>query len=459
MPLPSVQELTNTRNLKTLQVKEIADKARTAEGGGRLMSAEEIVVFDRLTEEIKALDTQLEQATAHYKREKELADLLTRLEQPAGRKTQPDQPGAEAARKDTVPATPYRGSSLRAFKGRDAEQRAYRCGMWARAVFFNDARAANECNLYGGGFVVRNSLSTAGNANILIPEEFSQAIIDLREQYGVFRRECRVQPMGRDTMVVPRRRGGVSVAFIGENATITPSSDPTWNGVRLTAKKLGGIALLSSEVDEDAVIDLADNLASEFAYALALKEDQCGFLGDGTSTYGGIRGLGNILVAGQSLVGAVDAATGHDTFAEIDTSDLAKVMAVLPAYVMSPKWYCSKVGAELVFGRIQAAAGGNTVVTLAEGVPQRTYMGYPIVISQVLPTSQGDLSDVPMLYFGDLAMAATLGNRRGITVALSGDRYFDSDQIGVKVTERVDIVVHDVGDTANAGPVVALVGE
>ena len=34
----------------------------------------------------------------------------------------------------------------------------------------------------------------------------------------------------------------------------------------------------------------------------------------------------------------------------------------------------------------------------------------------------------------------------------------DTDQIGVRGTARFDIVNHDVGDTTNAGPIVALCG-
>jgi hypothetical protein len=41
---------------------------------------------------------------------------------------------------------------------------------------------------------------------------------------------------------------------------------------------------------EDAIISIADDLAEEIVYAFSLKEDQCGFIGDGTSTYGGIVG-------------------------------------------------------------------------------------------------------------------------------------------------------------------------
>jgi HK97 family phage major capsid protein len=64
-----------------------------------------------------------------------------------------------------------------------------------------------------------------------------------------------------------------------------------------------------------------------------------------------------------------------------------------------------------------------------------------------------------MLLFGSPSAAMSMGTRRGVTLATSMDRYFESDQIAIRGTERFDIVVHDIGDTATAGPLVALIGE
>jgi HK97 family phage major capsid protein len=70
---------------------------------------------------------------------------------------------------------------------------------------------------------------------------------------------------------------------------------------------------------------------------------------------------------------------------------------------------------------------------------------------------------IPLLY-GNLAQAATFGDRRGITVKMtdSNDTDFESDLNAIKATERFDINVHDVGNQSataglrKAGPVIAL---
>lgn len=459
--------LQQERAHKALLARELVDKAEKDEAGARPMSADEVGLFDKLTEEIGKLDEEIAKVQAHERRREASQKLIEDLEKPAGRQTAADQPAKPGAQLTNstgtfkVPASARRTSGMKAFKGADADVRAYRSGMWLRAALLNDQRASHWCLSNGLAVDVRNAMSTTSNTDggYLVPEEFSQAVIDLREEYGVFRQQCQVIPMGRDTMMIPRRLAGITIGPVGENPSSAISqSTPTFNQVRLTAKKAGGLSLLSTEIAEDAVIDLANWVAQEFAYAFATFEDQCGFIGDTTSTYLGINGLTNLLTTASSLTGAVAAASGHDTFAEIDTSDLAKVMGTLPQYaVRNAKFYCSRVAAELIFGRLMANAGGNTVQTL-QGGTGLSYLGYPIVISQVLPTTTSTINGTAMLFFGDLSMAATMGDRREVRVFPSEHRYMDTDQIGIRGTERFDIVVHDVGSTTAAGPIVGLMG-
>lgn len=472
----NLQQLQQERVRKSVLAKDIVDKAEKAEGGARPMTAEEVGLFDRLTEEIGKLDEQIAAVQAHERRREASEKLIKDIESPQGRKTKPDAPannangdggngGGASFNTFRIPATARRTGVLKAFKGQDADHRAYRAGMWARATLFRDERAQHWCLNNGLGTDVRNAMSTTSNGDggFLVSEEMAQGIIDLREQYGVFRRYARVWPMGSDTMLIPRRSGGITIGAIGENPSSAISqSTPTFGQVQLVAKKCGGLSLLSSEIAEDAVIDLADWIASEFAYAFALFEDQCGFIGDGTSTYLGIRGLTDLLTEANvaTYAGAVTVATAsHNLFSEIDTSDLAKLMGALPEYArMNAKFYCSSVCAELVFGRLKAAAGGNTVQTL-QGSTGDNYLGYPIVISQVLPAGAStDYDGLPMLFFGDLSKSSALGDRRQVRVFPSEHRYMDTDQIGIRGTERFDIVHHDLGDGSTAGPIVALTG-
>ncbi|HUS98214.1 MAG TPA: phage major capsid protein [Hyphomicrobiaceae bacterium] len=335
------------------------------------------------------------------------------------------------------------------------EEAAYRMGQWSRAVIWGDQRSQKWCNEHGVR-AMSEGVFTAGGA--LVPDEMSQAIIDLREEFGIARQLARVMPMASDVLVVPRRTGGTTAYFVGENTEPT-ASDKGWDQVQLSAKKLGAQTKFSSELAEDSVIDVAEDVAREHAYAFAEKEDDCYFNGDGTSTYGGIYGLRAKIIDGTHTAGAVDGASAIDTFAEVTQAELDSLMAVLPQYaLMGAQWVCSQPAKALVFDSIAAAAGGTTMTMLGDR-PQASHLGYPIQVSQKMPTSTGDLSNLAMLAFGNFESASMLGDRRGFTMRLLSERYAELDQLAVVAFERFDIVWHDLGDNTTAGPVVALIGE
>jgi len=102
---------------------------------------------------------------------------------------------------------------------------------------------------------------------------------------------------------------------------------------------------------------------------------------------------------------------------------------------------------------LAVAAGGNRVTQIEDTPLTKSFLGYPVVISQVLPKISAT-SQVCCL-FGNLRMAARLGDRRQTTIQMSEHALnaFEQDEVVIRGTERFDIVVHDVGDpTPSAGP-------
>lgn len=94
---------------------------------------------------------------------------------------------------------------------------------------------------------------------------------------------------------------------------------------------------------------------------------------------------------------------------------------------------------------------------LVDGTPTPYFNGFPVILTQKLPQIATTLTGLAMLAFGDMYGAAVLGQRRGLTIARSDDRYFDTDQIAILATERFDAVVHDMGDNTNPGSIAVLV--
>lgn len=462
--MKTVTELQGEREHKLRTMQDIVDGADTDD---RAMTEEETAKFDKLKEESESLDGQIGEVEQTNKRRQQAADAIKEIDNPtpAPRITQAAQPTSESSQNrlsfpDRIQRQ-YQYAKLKAFaNSSDGQREAYSSGQWLLAKFWNNAKAQRWCNEFMpkdvSSFALSESTVTAGGA--LVPQELEAAIINLREDYGVFRQNTRVIPMGSDLMHIPRRAADTSAVFVNENTALT-ESDPTFNIVELKAQKLGVISRFSSELSEDAVINIGDWVAQEFAYAFALKEDTVGFTGDGTATNGSILGAAFVFDNDNTLAGAVDATSGNNSFATIDLADINNVMGVLPAFARrNAKFYMSTVCFDVCFNRIAAAGGGNTIQTFAGGLGP-AFLGYPIVISQIMPTSTGTINNTNFFIFGDLSLASTMGDRRGIRIGMSDHRYFELDQVAIKATERFDVSVHDFGDGTNAGPIVALIGQ
>lgn len=347
---------------------------------------------------------------------------------------------------------------LKAYNRNDAEsvQDAYRAGRWLAAAVFNHTGSAKWCGEHGMDIQAAQTEGSNSKGGFLVPEEFSRSIIDLREEYGVFRRWARVIPMASDHMVIPRRLSGPTAYAVGEANSIT-ASEKSWNRVELTAKKWGALTKYSSELAEDAFIDLADDLADEFAYAFANKEDESGFNGTGGSSYNGVSGLLVKVSDGNHAGSIYTAASGNTAFSTLDLADFEGALGKVPQYaaMRRPAWFISRTGYYASMARLKNAAGGNNNDDLGAGSGME-FLGLPVVISQVLNSTTGAQGDTNICAVGDLSLAATLGDRRQFEVAMSEHADFASDQVNVRGTSRIAINVHDIGDATSAGPMVVL---
>jgi len=442
--------------MKVLQIREAAvaeaEAAQTikdvCDQEARGLTHEEAEKFDAHLKESERLEGEAN-------RQEKLERAMERLNAPAERVVTPEL--ANGARIE-VAAGPklFRSGQLRAFKGKNADADAYTAGKFLLATVMGNAEARQWCRDHGVELRVQTEgVNAAGG--FVVPDVMERAIIDLRETYGFFRANARRVPMSTDHMLIPRRAGGVTAYFVGESAAIT-ESDKSWNQVELTAKKLGALTRMSTDLSEDAIINIADDLASEMAYAFAAKEDACGLDGDGTLTYGGMTGLRALFVDGTHNAGYHEGTSACTAWSDITLADeLITIMSMVPTYALAnAKWYINPAGKAGVFDAIALAAGGNTTREIGGGANIASFGGYPIVVSASMPTAP--TNDTVCLMFGDLTKASTFGDRRGITLQVSADRYMEYDQIGIKATERFCIVNHDIGDGTTAGPLVALTG-
>jgi HK97 family phage major capsid protein len=338
-------------------------------------------------------------------------------------------------------------SRIKNFKTNDE---AFRFGSWALGCI-GYKKSAQWCADNG---IVTKIANLEGNnlaGGFLVPEEFENSIITLREQFGVVRNHARVVPMSSDIKRMPRRSTNLSASFVGEASTASQTNE-TFDQINLVAKKSMVLTKFSSELSEDAVINFADDLAGEMAYAQAKLEDQCAFIGDATSTYGGITGLAN-------AVGSAGVTTAtSNAFTAITLAQIQESFAKLPQYAdnANAKIFCHKAVWNSVFLRLAYVSGGNNAVDLLTGSGQLSFAGYPVVLSQAMNSTTGNGAVV--CHFGDMSQGVYFGDRRQTAVDFSNSALtsFETDMLCYRATTRWDLVCANVGDATNAGSIVTL---
>jgi len=442
-------------NLKRLQDRGAAIAARMTElADVAERSEEQTAELRKLSAEADAVKSDLEFEGSLAKKEAELRAVVEK----AAPVVAPATPVAvEQPAKVEIRAINPHHTSLRAFNdGPDAVESAYRCGRWIKATVFKSEADMRWCREHG---VEARALNEGSNAagGALVPEEFAARVIRLVETYGTFPGSAENVSMSRDTMVIPKRLTGTTAYFVGEGSSVT-ESEPTYGNVSLVAKKLAVGCRMSSEVVEDTagVVSLADAVATEFGTSLAYKIDLCGWLGDGTSDFGGINGVVNKIAGAAHTASVVTAASGNTGFETLDIEDFLGVMGKLPIYArQGAAWYVSPAGYAASIARLKYAAGGNTVENVGAG-PGESFLGYPVRMVHVMNSTLGVDSAKIKVLFGNMALSSIYARRRDFSVRLFDQVYATTDQLLLQGTMRFDVNHHSLGTTSEVGPVVAL---
>lgn len=346
-----------------------------------------------------------------------------------------------------IPAKARATGKIAGFKN---EEDAYVSGQYVMANLFGNKKAKAWCKDHG----VKATMVTYDNisSGFLVPEAMESAVIELRQQYGVFRREAQNITMPTPKWKVPKQTNEVTGYWMAEGSTIT-SSDLKHTMIELDAKKLAATVQITSELNDDAVIAVAEMVSRSVAHTFSKMEDEAGFLGDGTSTYGGIMGLESALGSASVVT-----ATSNQTFGALTFGNFESMVGKRKVWQgqSNPKWYISQAGWAASMLRLMDAAGGNNIPVLQNGAQMRMFLGYEVVLSDVLEKALTGTTTKRACYFGDLAQTAILGTRRGISLAVDNSLGFLSDTIYLRATQRVDINVHDRGDSNESGGFIAL---
>jgi len=340
---------------------------------------------------------------------------------------------------------------LKAFRNpRDARD----SGLWLRAFLTRDGASVERLASRRGDWVASLNENNPPDGGYLVPAPLANAIIAEWGESGAIIKLARRWPMSSDTEAIPMLNSGTSVYYPGEEGEITPS-DLDLGRVNLIAKKRAILSYISNELRDDAMIAIVDFLAQDMGQQFAIKQDAEGVAGDGTSAYGGVLGVRPAVIAATASVAT--AATGHDTWPELDYGDFAALMAKIPAKHRTANqmsFLCSSSFKWAVMDRLALAHGGTPAGAVIDGLPQGFFLGYPVVVSDQMPTATATAT-VGCL-FGNFPRALALGERGQMRVATSEHIGFTSDKYAVRATVRYDINVHGAGDTSTVGAIAGL---
>lgn len=342
--------------------------------------------------------------------------------------------------------------TLKSFSGPDAARDAYAAGQvllasMGRITGERNYPAEHFCNEHRFGLV--SSLATESNptsGGYLVDNPLSAAIVELKAKVGISRQLATVIPMGSETLEVPKEVAGFTVKYPDQGETIN-ASDLQWGMVALRSERRAIVGFVSNELMADSVVAMADLFARRAAYALAAQEDNEFVNGDGTSAFGGEVGLKGAIGAG----GIYTAATGHDTWPEIDVTDFTGVMGKLPSRFSNggESWVCSPQFYALAMLK---SVGGASQGFDENGRP--LFLGKPVFLTSKAPTTAA--ASTIACYYGSFSEAVTIGDRVPFALGVSEHAAFGQDLTALRGSARYDINCHECGDATSAGAVVAL---
>ena len=343
----------------------------------------------------------------------------------------------------------------------EKEKMGYAFGMMAKMVGRNDKKA-HQWLVENGFYTKGQNETTDADGGYLVPQILAREIIFLRDKFGIMRQNARVMGMSSDNLNVPKNSASTTAYWTAENTNITPSQI-TFTNVQVLAKKLAILTQVSSELNEDSIVDVGSALAEDMAYVMAYNEDLATFLGDGTSTYGGITGVWHALagVNGGNNAGYIYT-TGNATANWNNTSlaDLRKLTAAIPQYAdtADAKFYMNRAFfQQVVCNDLDALTGNGFFDLTAAPGPNPTLFGYPVVYTQVMSNDPTPAADTPLAFFGNLKTGSIMGSRRDLRIQVSDQVGFISDSLYFKATERFGYQFHDLPTQTVCGSVAVLV--
>ena len=274
-----------------------------------------------------------------------------------------------------------------------------------------------------GKMLVHNVLSEGVQADggYLVPEEFERQIVMGLDEANVVRSLAKVITTSAERKI-PVAATHSTAAWTAENGAYTPS-DPSFDQKTIDAYKLTDLVKVSIELLQDSMFDLESYIASEFARAFGIAEEEAFCVGTGSGQPTGI------FTANGGQVGITAAGSTAVTADEL----ISLVYALKSPYRRNAKFLAN----DATIAAIRKLKDGNGVYlwqpSLQAGEPDKL-LGYDLYTSPYVPQMEAGAYSIA---FGDFKNY-WIADRSGRTVQRLNELYSTNGQVGFVATERVD---------------------
>ncbi|GGD42583.1 phage major capsid protein [Aureimonas glaciei] len=243
-------------------------------------------------------------------------------------------------------------------------------------------------------------VSTEEQGGYLAPEQFIAELQRNLVEISPIRAAARVGSASAGTVIIPKRTGRMTASWVGEIED-RPATEPAYGQARIEMHEMAAYVDVSNWLLEDAAIDIAAELAFDFAEEFGLKEGQAFVNGDGVKKPVGV-------MVDPSVPTVLN---GHATTLSPDA--LIRLMYALPAFYRNRgSWLLN--GQSIAAVRLFKDANGRYLwqESIADGQPA-TLLGRPVIEAP----DMGDVAaDAFPIAYGDFATAYRIYDRVNLSV-------------------------------------------
>ncbi len=370
---------------------EIWDRAKAFlnehQDGNGMMSAEDTEQYERMEQEVVDLGHVIEREERAEQMEREL----------------------NAPVNTPLASRPRTNLNDRAGRASDAYKESFWNFMRNKSVSY-DVRDALQ-------------IGTQSEGGYLVPDEYERTLVQGLEEENIMRPMVHVITTSSGDRKIPLVTSKGVAAWVEEEAQI-PESDDAFGQISLSAHKVGTMIRVSQELLHDSVFDLPSYIAHEFTRRTGAAEEEAILVGDGSHKPTGL--LHSTLGAELGVTAASSTAITADELIDLQHSLKA-------GYRRNAVWIVNDATSKL-FRKLKDGNGAFMWQPgLLLGQPD-TLLNQKILTSNYMPLPTA--GNKAILY-GDYSYY-WLADREGRSLQRLNELYADHDQIGFKMTQRVD---------------------